>query len=43
MEIIIAIAIIAFLLIKEKVQEHKANEYADKVVKRYDGDGTPKI
>lgn len=37
MEIIIAVAVIAYFLIKEKYQVHKANKYADQMMKIRNG------
>lgn len=36
MEILIAVAVIAYFLLREKFREYKADKYADQVVKRYD-------
>ena len=41
MEILIAVAIIAYFLLKEKIQRYQADKYADQVVKRYDDKKKP--
>lgn len=43
MEIVFAILFIIGKLIYEAFQTHKANNYANKVVRRYNDDGIPKI
>lgn len=43
MEILIGVIILIGRLIYEQIQIAKANEYANKVVRRYNDNGTPKI